>query len=103
MQMIWSYQKGDWQEVFSNPSGLLPWNENEETHCYLDRNGYSVLEFTLGSEISSIYCDIYIHNSCKKWYGIAHFSDVSAFDFIIPDFPSMLMFIKEYKECFQEY
>lgn len=79
------------------------WKDDMNNGGFLDSIGYDKsISFTLGREYYTPFLRVFTPKSeeNESWFCEINMMDESAFDFIIPDGMSKLIFFKEYKHLF---
>ena len=90
-----TFNRGTWIDGNNFPE----WNENEEHHEYLERIGYNFNKANFGSENEGNGIEIYGSSEEDSFYINVCPLD-SCFEVFISDFPSLMMFLKEYAGVF---
>lgn len=93
--MKFTFNRGSWED--SNP--LPGWEENEEFNDYLKRVGFNTSKNEFGHEFGG-QIDIYESSDGTRFYASVCSSGSTIFEVFLPDFPSMMMFIKDYAPAF---
>jgi hypothetical protein len=93
MAQHYTYNRGEWTD---DGNSLPEWIDNEEFDDYLKRTGYmEAFKFSENSS-SEDMAIIYKNEDSTAWFAnICMDCDRSLFVFL-PDFPSMMMFTKDY-------
>ncbi|MCI5114895.1 MAG: hypothetical protein D3921_05785 [Candidatus Electrothrix sp. AW1] len=94
-----TFNRGTWEDSYPFPE----WMDNEYSNDYLDRIGFNTSTTTFGEEFIS---QIEIHESSdgKSFYAAVSLSDDGSIscNVYLPDFPSLMIFIKDYASAFSE-
>jgi hypothetical protein len=93
--MIYTFNRGNWEDG----NNLPKWGDEEECDEYLKRIGYSTSKISFGDEYGS-QIDIYESMDSKSFYASVCPSGGTCFEVFIPDFPSLMIFIKDYGTAF---
>ncbi|UTW13374.1 hypothetical protein [Marinobacterium rhizophilum] len=86
-----TFNRGTWEDGNS----LSDWQDDEEFGQYLERNGFSPFKKTYGDE-NSTSINIYTSKHTCSFYADVCLDGGSIYEVLLPDFPSMMMFIKDY-------
>ena len=92
--MEFTYNRGSWEE--GNP--LSEWKEDEDFEVYLDRVGFDIRETCFGDEDGKI--EIFESTDGKSFYASVCPTGNIIYEVYLPDFISLMMFIKEYAPAF---
>ena len=90
-----TFNRGNWEDGNNLPA----WGENEEFEDYLKRIGYSGSKLSIGDEDSS-EIEIFESTDGKTFYSNISPSGSTCFEVFLPDFPSLMMFIKDHGSAF---
>jgi hypothetical protein len=91
-----TYNRGNW----SDGMPLAEWDEDEDGGEYQKRIGYCTTPAaTFGHEHAG-QIEIFEHSSDKSFYAHVCPNGAQVFEVFLPDFPSMMMFIKDYAAAF---
>ena len=88
-----TFNRGTWEDSYPFPE----WMDDEYTDDYLDRIGFNRYTTTFGEEsISQI--EIYESSDGKSFYAAVSLSEDASIscNVYLPDFPSLMIFIKDY-------
>jgi hypothetical protein len=94
-RMRFIFNRGIWEDSNSLPE----WQDNEDFSDYLMRIGYSTVKSIFGHEHGS-QIEIYESSDGRSFYASVCPSGNSVYDVLLPDFPSLMMFIREYATAF---
>ncbi|MGE8448713.1 MAG: hypothetical protein ACN6O1_21070 [Comamonas sp.] len=89
--MKFTFNRGQWIDG----NNLLEWQEYEDLDVHLQRNGYSTVATKFGHN-SDEQIEIYESDKNKSFYASVSPTGNSVFEVYLPDFPSLMMFIKDY-------
>lgn len=78
---------------------LPEWEENEDFTDYLARIDHNTAKFSFGYEEGG-QIEIYESSSSLSFYASVCPAGSTVFDVFLPDFPSMMMFVKDYAPAF---
>ena len=93
--MKFTFNRGQWIDG----NNLLQWQEAEDFDAYLQRNGYSSVATKFGSD-SVEQIEIYESEKNHSFYAAVTPTGNTVFEVYLPDFPSLMMFIKDYATPF---
>ncbi|CAN7327524.1 hypothetical protein LJR143_001639 [Pseudoxanthomonas sp. LjRoot143] len=90
-----TYSMGTWTKGSTAPD----WDENEDFSAYIARIGYSQIMHRFGHEHGA---SIEIHNSTdgERFYASVSHDGSSVYEVFIPDFPSLMLFLKDFGSAF---
>jgi hypothetical protein len=94
-----TFNRGTWEDSYPLPE----WMDDEGFYDYLDRIGFNRSTTTFGEEsISQI--EIYESSDGKSFYVVVSLPGDGSIscNVYLPDFPSLMMFIKDYASAFSE-
>lgn len=91
----YTYTRGTW----SDGTQLPEWTDNEEFREYLDRIGYRTLALTIGAEHGSSI-EIYEARNGGSFYANVTPCGSNCYEVFLPDFPSLMHFMKEFGAVF---
>ena len=92
-----TFIRGTWKD---GGIDLPEWNEDEEHQEYLKRIGYDSYKTTFGNEGDNSL-EIYRSLKGNSFYAsICPLTDEKLFEVFLPDFPSLMMFLKNYAGVF---
>lgn len=91
----YTYSKGQW----TNGNDLPQWSDDEEFSAYLERIGYSSPKLTIGSEHGSSI-EIFESSDSGSFYASVAPMDTTCYEVFLPDFPSLMLFLKEFGPAF---
>ena len=93
-----TFNRGTWEDSYPFPE----WMDDESFNDYLDRIGFNTSTIDFGEEFSS-QIEIYESSDGKSFYAAVSLSgDAVSCNVYLPDFPSLMMFIKDYASAFSE-
>lgn len=97
--MIWHYVSGKWNKVNHNDLHLVDQYEGEDDQEYLARNGFEKSAALQEGPEWSMFYSIYSNPKRQSWIVrlSIHFDHHEVY---IEDLPSLLMFLKEYRDLF---
>lgn len=90
-----TYLQGQWTDGNTLPE----WPENEEFSDYLSRIGYSTSKLTIGSE-DGPSIEIYEASDSNSFYANVCPSGGTCYEVFLPDFPSLMLFLKDFGTTF---
>ncbi len=93
--MNFTFNRGQWIDG----NNLLEWQDNENFEAHLKRNGYSTTAIKFGHR-SEEQIEIYESTKDRSFYGSVCPTGNTVFEVYIPDFPSLMMFIRDYATPF---
>lgn len=92
---VFTFNLGTWTSGHS----LAAWEENETHTDYLHRLGYSTVNASYGTEYGG-HLEIYEAHDANSFYALVAPTGNSVFEVFIPDFPSYMLFMKDYGSAF---
>jgi len=92
-----TFDNGQWLPLFPLPEIL----GNEEHSDYLARIGYDSIKLLIGHQHGSSI-EIYETKNNESFYVIVTPVISNCYDIYIPNFPSLMMFIKDYAPAFSQ-
>lgn len=93
--MRFTYNRGSW----SNECMITDWKDDEEFEDYLRRINFSTLPMDFGEEDSS-QIQVYESENGNGFLANVCLSSGSIYEVYLPDFPSLMMFIKDHAAAF---
>ncbi len=90
-----TFNRGVWEDG----NALPEWEDNEEFDAYLRRTGYAMAKASFGHEYGS-QIEIYESENNTSFYASVAPSGVNCFEVYLPDFPSLMMFIRDHAAGF---
>jgi hypothetical protein len=90
-----TFNRGSWEDGNSLPE----WQDNEDFGAYLERIGYASSKASFGHEHGG-QIEIYESSEKQSFYASVCPSGTSVFEVFLPDFPSMMMFLKDHAAAF---
>lgn len=93
--MKFSFNRGVWE----NGNPLSDWQENEQFDQFLARIGYNIIATKFGNEGGS-NIEIYDSSNDDSFYASICPSGGALYEVFIPDFPSLMMFIRDHASGF---
>lgn len=90
-----TFNRGIWEDGNS----LADWLDNEDFFDYLKRIGYATLKTSFGQEFGS-RVEIYESSNGGAFYADVSPSGNTSFEVFLPDFPSLMMFIRDHGSAF---
>lgn len=90
-----TFNRGKWED--GNP--LPEWHDNEEFDDYLTRIGYQTYKTTYGHEDAS-QIEVHAASENSTFYATVCPSGDVCYEVYLPDFPSLMIFLKEYGTVF---
>lgn len=90
-----TFRRGQWEDG----NELHEWQDNEEFDAYLQRIGYTSSKFAIGSEYTP---ELEIYESsdgCSFYVNVAP-SGSTCYEVFLPDFPSLMIFLKDFAPVF---
>lgn len=90
-----TFNRGRWEDG----SPLSKWEDDEEHQAYVSRIGYKPLSSSFGSEDGG-EVEIYESANDNSFYANICPLGGSCFDIFLPDFPSLMIFLKDYAAIF---
>lgn len=88
---IFTFNRGTWEDGHSLPE----WAENESHVDYLARIGYSTVSASYGTEYGG-EVEIFEAHEGNTFYALVTPTGNTSFEVFLPDFPSYMLFIKDY-------
>jgi len=95
--MKFTFNRGTWED--NNP--LPEWKDDENFYDYIERIGFNVSTITFGDEGGS-QIEIYESSDGDSFYANVTPSGHTFYNVYLPNFPSLMMFIKDYASAFSE-
>ncbi len=93
--MDFTFNRGSWEDG----NNLPEWRDNEDFEDYLKRVGFSASQISFGNEdLSSI--DIFESSEGNSFYASICPFNGFVYTVHLPDFPSLMMFIRDYTAAF---
>lgn len=92
--MIYTFNRGTWEDT----SPLTEQTDDESYDDYLKRNGFSASKTIIGVEHGT-WIELYEGRNATFLANVTP-TGSSVFDVYLPDFPSMMMFLKDYGAAF---
>lgn len=90
-----TYKRGSWEDGMPLPQ----WEENENGDQYLERIGYTERTAVFGHEDAG-NIEIYGSRSTTSFYAHVCPMGGQVFEVFLPDFPSMMMFVRDHATAF---
>jgi hypothetical protein len=90
-----TYTRGEWSDGIALPESI----EDEDFSVYLGRIGYASSKLCIGSEHESVI-EIYESTDRSSFYASVSPLGESCYDVFLPDFPSLMHFLKEFGSVF---
>lgn len=90
-----TFDRGTWKDGNSMPE----WQDNEDLSSYLNRSGYATARATFGCEDGGEF-KVYESSDGKSFYALVCPLGDTCFDVLLPDFPSLMMFIRDHAAAF---
>lgn len=90
-----TFRRGQWEDG----SALPEWQNDEEFDAYLRRIGYTSSKISIGSEYSA-ELEIYESSDGSSFYANVSPSGGSCYEVFLPDFPSLMIFLKDLAPAF---
>jgi hypothetical protein len=90
-----TFNRGTWED--GNP--LPEWRDDEEFEEYLSRAGYGAYKTTYG-DVESSQIEIYSASENSTFYANVSPAGDLCYEVYLPDFPSLMMFLKDYSGIF---
>lgn len=91
----YTYNRGNWSDGIP----LSEWHEDEDSGEYQKRIGYSTPTATFGHQDAG-QIEIFESLSDLSYYAHVTPNGSRVFEVFLPDFPSMMMFIRDYATAF---
>lgn len=92
---IFTFNRGTWED--GNP--LPEWEDHEEFDDYLNRAGYQTYKTIYGNPDSG-HIEVYAASKNNRFYANVCPSGDICYEVYLPDFPSLMMFLKDYSPVF---
>jgi hypothetical protein len=86
-----TFKRGAWEDGNSLPE----WKDDEDFGAYLERIGHASSKTMFGHEDGG-HIEIYESSDGRSFYATVCPSGGSVHEVFLPDFPSMMMFVKDY-------
>jgi hypothetical protein len=93
--MKFAFDRGNWE----NQNSLPEWNPSEEFEDFLTRIGYSSVATTFGHEHGGQIA-IYESKDGDSFYASVCPLGSTVYEVFLPDFPSLMMFLRDYSVAF---
>jgi hypothetical protein len=90
-----TFNRGTWE----NSNSLPEWGDNEDFHAYLERIGYVSRSGFYGDEHGG-NIEIYESSDADSFYASVCPSGGTVYEVFLPDFPSLMMFIRDHATVF---
>lgn len=90
-----SYNRGTWE----NENPLPEWEDSEDFSDYIKRVGFNAFKTTFGHEYGS-QIEIYESSDGESFYASVCPSGNNCYEVYLPDFPSLMMFLKDHATAF---
>lgn len=91
----YTYSMGTWTQGNSAPA----WNDSEEFATYIERIGYSTSHYRLGHEHGASI-EIHTSSDAKSFYASVTPNGNDVYEVFLPDFPSLMLFLKDFGSAF---
>ena len=91
----YTYTRGEWKDGNDHPE----WADSEDFRSYMTRIGYRTLGLTIGSEHGSSI-EVFEAADGKSFYANITPCGSNCYEVFIPDFPSLMLFMKEFGPIF---
>jgi len=86
-----TFNRGTWEDGNSLPE----WYDDEHFATYLEKIGYASGKSMFGHQDGG-HIEIYASSDGKSFYASVCPSGDNVYEVFLPDFPSMMMFVKDY-------
>jgi hypothetical protein len=93
--MKFAFDRGNWE----NHNSLPEWNDGEAFEDFLTRIGYSTAATTFGHEHGGQIA-IYESKAGDSFYASVCPLGSTVYEVFLPDFPSLMMFLRDYSVAF---
>lgn len=93
--MRYTFKRGDW----SDGADLPEWADHEELSAYLERIGFASAKQSFGDEHGALI-EIYESSTHNSYLAEVCPAGSTVFHVLLPDFPSFMMFVREYAAPF---
>ncbi len=90
-----TFNRGAWDAGHTLPD----WQDGEDNISYVARLGYSTVGATYGTEFGG-EIEIYEAHDSQSFYALVSPTGNTSFEVFLPDFPSYMLFMKEYVTAF---
>lgn len=91
----YTYTRGNWADGCSLPD----WRDDEDFEAYLRRIGHASAKLTVGSEHGSSI-EVYESSESSSFFALVCPMGGACYEVFLPDFPSFMLFLKEYGPAF---
>lgn len=92
---MFTFNRGSWEDGSSLPE----WQDSEDSDSYLERIGYSTPRNLFGNP-DGCHLEIYESSTNTSFYASVCPSGGTCYEVFLPDFPSFMMFVRDYATAF---